>query len=426
MPRFTTLTLSVVAFSACSQEPLTPPRPVADRQAPASYEMLDLGDLSAFGDGDRIVKLSDRGEIAGSRLSFTTFAYRSFFWDAGGLRDLGTLGGNGALVAALNNRGQVVGQSQTTDRATHAFLWQDGQMRDLGTLGGASSAATALNNQGQVVGYSQTAGGATHAFVWENGQMRDLGTIPGGDRSSASAINERGQIVGSSNVPRYSSWGAQWTHAALWDAGTVTDLGALYYVDAAGTPGAIESAGASDINERGDVVGHSSVPWAPYRIAYRAFLWQDGVMHDLGTLPDPNVHGSDVVRINNAGQIAGRSFREDYSDPVAGVTWRRDAMEVLPSLDAGSPSGYWMVPTDLNAMGHIVGYGFLADRRTQHAFVWEDGSSQDLGSLAGSSYAHAVNTSGDIAGLSEASGGGQHLVLWRRAGTPLAAHQASP
>src|SRR5256714_7059085 len=89
MPRFTTLTLSVVAFSACSQEPLTPPRPVADRQAPASYEMLDLGDLSAFGDGDRIVKLSDRGEIAGSRLSFTTFAYRSFFWDAGGLRDLG-------------------------------------------------------------------------------------------------------------------------------------------------------------------------------------------------------------------------------------------------------------------------------------------------------------------------------------------------
>ena len=85
-----------------------------------------------------------------------------------------------------------------------------------------------------------------------------------------------------------------------------------------------------------------------------------------------------------------------------------------------------MYPTDLNAMGHIVGYGFLADHRTQHAFVWEDGISQDLGSLAGSSYAHAVNTSGDIAGLSDAPGSGQHLVLWRRTGTPLAARQASP
>jgi uncharacterized membrane protein len=39
-------------------------------------------------------------------------------------------------------------------------------MTDLGTLSGAESCATAINERGQVVGESTTASGETHAVLW--------------------------------------------------------------------------------------------------------------------------------------------------------------------------------------------------------------------------------------------------------------------
>ena len=72
-------------------------------------------------------------------------------------------------------------------------------MHDLGTLGGKESAATAVNERGQVIGESTTAGGATHAFLWQDGKMRDLGTL-GGQSSSPTAINDVGQVVGASDT----------------------------------------------------------------------------------------------------------------------------------------------------------------------------------------------------------------------------------
>jgi probable HAF family extracellular repeat protein len=71
------------------------------------------------------------------------------------LIDLGTLGGGSSRVHAINNRGQVVGGSETVEGEWHAFLWEDGRMKDLGTLGPpatTSSRAQGINNAGQVVG----------------------------------------------------------------------------------------------------------------------------------------------------------------------------------------------------------------------------------------------------------------------------------
>src|SRR6266446_6992546 len=51
---------------------------------------------------------------------------------------------------AINASGQVVGESDTAGGSRHAFSWTAaGGMIDLGTLGGAYSAATAVNDSGQ-------------------------------------------------------------------------------------------------------------------------------------------------------------------------------------------------------------------------------------------------------------------------------------
>ena len=71
--------------------------------------------------------------------------------------------------------------------------------------------------------------------------ITDLGTL-GGSFSEAQGINSRGQVVGRSSVVP----GEFHVHAFLWEDGQMTDLGTL--------PGRSESV-AFDINSRGQVVG---------------------------------------------------------------------------------------------------------------------------------------------------------------------------
>ncbi len=154
------------------------------------------------------------------------------------LTDLGTLGGWGSSPNAINENGQVIGQSVTADGQWHAFVWQNGTMTDLGTLGGSESYAYAINENGQVIGRALTADGQEHAFVWQNGTMTDLSL--GGTWSYPTAINENGQVIGGSLTA-----GGQW-HAFVWQNGTMTDL----------SLGGSESY-ATAINETGQIIGGS-------------------------------------------------------------------------------------------------------------------------------------------------------------------------
>lgn len=132
--------------------------------------------------------------------------------------DIGTLGGAGAAANGLNELGQVVGASDTSNGGHHAFLWTQGatngvsgnpQMLDLGALGtinGGNSNATAVNEMAstgpslEVVGLSLIDNGPYHAFIWQNGTMADLnneiGPNSGWVLTEADGVNDKGQITG--------------------------------------------------------------------------------------------------------------------------------------------------------------------------------------------------------------------------------------
>lgn len=87
--------------------------------------------------------------------------------------DLGVLGGDQSIAYGINDRGQIVGDSNVVDYELplRAVLWNHDAMTVLGMLPGASgtsigSLANGINNRGDVVGMSETASGEWHAVLW--------------------------------------------------------------------------------------------------------------------------------------------------------------------------------------------------------------------------------------------------------------------
>jgi len=151
--------------------------------------------------------------------------------------------------------------------------------------GSVSSEALGINASGVVVGLSSSANYTQHAVSWSSsGALTDLNDADGNSSltlARAVAINNSGQIVGTT-----SSF-----HPFLLDHGVATDLGGL-----GGFFGQ-----ASGINNSGQIVGYSDT------VSYQehAFLYENGNMTDLGTLPGGNT--STALAINDSGIIIGSS-----------------------------------------------------------------------------------------------------------------------
>jgi probable HAF family extracellular repeat protein len=165
-------------------------------------------------------------------------------------------GDSSAVALAINDQGQVVGTSGQCQGPPsglafqHAVLWQHGTVTNLGSLGGAMfNAANGINNRGQVVGQSDLPGEtATHAFLWQNGVMTDLRTLPGDSNSVAFDINDKGQVVGNSCDVNFNC------RPFLWEDGVMTDLNTLIPPNSP-----LHLTFGAGINDRGEIAGSACV-----------------------------------------------------------------------------------------------------------------------------------------------------------------------
>lgn len=116
------------------------------------------------------------------------------------MTDIGTLDGSDSFARAINNLGQVAGESPNFDSPySHAFITGPGgkPINDVGNIG-VNGDVYGINDSGQIVGDLDTVSvSGFHAFITgSNGiGITDLGTL-GGVYSSATGINNSGQVTG--------------------------------------------------------------------------------------------------------------------------------------------------------------------------------------------------------------------------------------
>jgi probable HAF family extracellular repeat protein len=236
---------------------------------------------------NRGAAINDRGQVVGEIYGGNPL-YSGFLHDSAGTKNLAKPGSDWISATDINNVGHVVG----THSSTGAFILVAGRATTL--FPGFSASAYAVNDVDQVTGeYYVEELGHVRAFIYSGQRKTLLGTL-GGEFSIGTAINNAGAVTGGSPlVPDGPA------HAFRYHRGVMSDLGTL---------GGSSSFGEG-INSAGHIVGG-----ATDRLERsRAFLHRDGRMYDLNNLANC---GSGFVlnlalAINDRGQIVGYGHRSD-------------------------------------------------------------------------------------------------------------------
>jgi uncharacterized repeat protein (TIGR01451 family) len=200
--------------------------------------------------------IGNDGRIAGDLID-PQGGHHACVWEGGEAALLPALPGRPFSHAqGINNHGQVVGATFAVYDPPvpghagqgRAALWRDGEVLDLGVAPGYSaSEANAVNDAGDVVGQSLESPGYREGFRWRAGAFRRIRTL----NSTITAINTPGMVVG--------------TATDYLGHGSYRSMGWWWNSDDAGLPFTNQFAGegssfldtANALNDAGQVAGVS-------------------------------------------------------------------------------------------------------------------------------------------------------------------------
>jgi probable HAF family extracellular repeat protein len=266
---------------------------VRQHRAPMYPAIYHHGVFTKLAEAGVVEAFSRRGDAAGYA------AEELVFWPQGGDEVVipPPKGMHGMNATAVNDERLVVGTFVLTRVATGCFSWTptDGT-RDLGFLveGGTTCRPTAVNDRGQIAGYGDDTDGQYVAFIHQHGHFHLLPRLSGMIGCEATDINEKGDVVGNCYDPSFRF------HPVLWHDKQPADL----------APGATygEYSGDLLINDQGVIVGNLDDGGAGFEVA---LFTPDGPVA-LDTLVR-NIHEwrlTSVEGINDQGEIVGTGKHE--------------------------------------------------------------------------------------------------------------------
>jgi probable HAF family extracellular repeat protein len=216
----------------------------------------------------QVIGYSENGILDSTCLAsgtpFQVYQFEAVIWDRNETpRELRPLPGDTVSFAfGINEEGQVVGTSglcsgtalPPTPTGRHAVLWEkDGSPIDLGNLGGTTgNIAGSINNRGEVVGNSQLADGNIHPFLWtKKTGIHDLGAFPGAIATivpCCNTFNNRGEVVGFSIDANFNFRALVWQGKVPMDLNKFLPKNSPWYLQA-----------AQSLNDRGQIAGYGTI-----------------------------------------------------------------------------------------------------------------------------------------------------------------------